>query len=127
VPGATYDTSALLAAERNDRRMWAIHAELLADRVVPTVPAPVLAQAWRGGSRQARLAQLLVMCVVEPMTEQQARSIGVLAGVARHSEIIDVAVAEGAIRRADVVVTSDAGEVGAIGAAVTADIRIIPI
>ena len=28
--GATYDTGALLAAERNDRRIWALHARCLA-------------------------------------------------------------------------------------------------
>lgn len=51
--GVTYDTGALLAAERNDRRMWALHAAFLTADVSPTVPAPVLAQAWRGEARQA--------------------------------------------------------------------------
>ena len=49
----TYDTGALVAAERNDRRMWALHAGFLAEEVVPVVPAPVMAEAWRGGARQA--------------------------------------------------------------------------
>ena len=53
--GVTYDTGALVAAERNNRRMWALHAGYLAEEVIPAVPAPVLAQAWRGGSRQASL------------------------------------------------------------------------
>jgi hypothetical protein len=26
--GVTYDTGALVAAERNDRRMWALHATI---------------------------------------------------------------------------------------------------
>ena len=52
MPGVTYDTGALVAAERNDRAMWALHAGFLAEEVVPTVPAPVLAEAWRGGGRQ---------------------------------------------------------------------------
>ena len=45
--GATYDNGALVAAaDRNDRRVWALHAGFLAEEVSPTVPAPVLAEAW---------------------------------------------------------------------------------
>ena len=32
---------------------WARHRALLNRQEVPVVPAPVLAQAWRGGNRQA--------------------------------------------------------------------------
>lgn len=105
--GVTYDTGALVAAERNDRRMWALHAGFLAEEVVPVVPAPVLAEAWRGGARQAGLSRLLVMCDVEPMSEDQARRVGVLAGKAAHDDVVDVTVVEGAIRRNNAVVTSD--------------------
>jgi hypothetical protein len=86
MPGVTYDTGALIAAERNDRRMWALHAGFLAEEIVPTVPAPVLAEAWRGGSRQASLAGFLALCTIEPLTEQQAKAVGALAGRADHDE-----------------------------------------
>lgn len=109
--GVTYDTGALVAAERNDRRIWALHAGFLAEEVVPTVPAPVLAEAWRGGSRQASLARLLALCEVEPMSEELARRVGVLAGTARHDDVVDVAVVERAVRRDDAVVTSDADHI----------------
>jgi len=122
--GVTYDTGALLAAERNDRRMWALHAGLLAEEVVPTVPAPALAEAWRGGPRQASLSRLLAMCDVEPMTEDQARRVGVLAGKARHDDVVDLAVVEGAIRRGDAVVTSDADHIQRIVDAVRTRLRI---
>jgi hypothetical protein len=49
--GVTYDTGALIAADRGERRMWARHRALLTLREVPTVPAPVVAQSWRGGGR----------------------------------------------------------------------------
>jgi predicted nucleic acid-binding protein len=107
VAGVTYDTGALVAAERNDRRMWALHAGFLAEEVVPTVPAPVLAEAWRGGPRQASLSRLLAMCDVEPMTESQARAVGELVGRSGHQDVVDVAVIEGARRRGESVVTSD--------------------
>ena len=38
--GITYDTGALIAADRAERRIWARHRALLALREVPTVPAP---------------------------------------------------------------------------------------
>ena len=88
--GITYDTGALIAAERNDRRMWALHAAFLAEEVIPVVPAPVLAEAWRGGPRQASLARLMAMCEVEEMTEEQAHAVGVLAGTSGHDDIVDV-------------------------------------
>jgi hypothetical protein len=122
--GVTYDTGALVAAERNDRRMWALHAGFLAEDVVPVVPAPVLAEAWRGGPRQASLARLLALCEVEPMTEAQARDVGLLAGKAAHDNVVDVAVVEGALRRRHAVVTSDEGHLRRIAKAAGAEVHI---
>lgn len=122
--GVTYDTGALVAAERNDRRMWALHAGLLAEEVVPTVPAPVLAEAWRGGSRQASLARLLQMCEVEPMSEEQARAVGDLVGRSGHEDIVDVTVIGGARRRGDSIVTSDPRDLERIASSVHARIVI---
>lgn len=125
--GVTYDTSALLAAERHDRRMWALHAGYLRLRSVPTVPAPVLAEAWRGGSRQAQLSRLLAACDVEPLTEEQARNVGALAGRAGHTDVVDVTVVEGAVRRSDAVVTADETDVRRIANAARAKLRILTI
>jgi hypothetical protein len=122
--GVTYDTGALVAAERNDRRMWALHAGFLAEEVAPVVPVPVLAEAWRGGARQASLARLLALCVIESMTEEQARAVGVLAGRAGHDDVVDVTVVEGADRRRDGVVTSDPGHISRIADAVPRRLRI---
>ena len=105
--GVTYDTGALVAADRGERRTWARHRALLALRTVPTVPAPVVAQGWRGGGRQALLAQLLRGCDVEALDDDRARAVGALAATAGASDIVDACVAEGALRRHDLVVTSD--------------------
>ena len=122
--GVTYDTGALVAAERNNRQMWALHAGYLAEEVIPTVPAPVLAEAWRGGSRQASLSRLLRMCDTEPMSEDLARSVGVLAGKSDHDDIVDVSVVEGALRRADAVVTSNVTHMRKVADAAGASPRI---
>jgi hypothetical protein len=122
--GITYDTGALVAAERNNRQMWALHAGYLAEEVIPTVPAPVLAEAWRGGSRQASLSRLLRMCETEPMSEDLARNVGVLAGKSGHDDIVDVSVVEGAVRRGDAVVTSNASHIRMVADATGASLRI---
>ena len=87
--------------------MWALHAGFLAEEVAPTVPTPVLAEAWRGGPRQASLARFLALCATEPLTDDQAKAVGALAGRAEHDDIVDVTVVEGAIRRHDAIVTSN--------------------
>jgi hypothetical protein len=122
--GVTYDTGALVAAERNSRQMWALHAGYLAEEVIPTVPAPVLAEAWRGGPRQASLSRLLRMCDTEPMSEEVARHVGVLAGKSGHDDIVDVSVVEGAVRRGDAVVTSNRTHIRMVADTTGASLRI---
>jgi predicted nucleic acid-binding protein len=124
MPGVTYDTGALIAADRNDRRMWALHAGFLAEEVVPVVPAPVLAEAWRGGSRQASLARFLDLCEIEPLTEPQAKAVGALAAKADHDDIVDVTVVEGAARRGDAIVTSNHTHITKIAQAARARLTI---
>lgn len=104
--GLTYDTGALIAAERNDRLMWSLHRAALARGLPPTVPAGVLAEAWRGGP-QPQLSRMLKGCRVEPLAETQAREVGVLAARSGLSDTVDLAVTEGALRRNDAVVTSN--------------------
>ena len=124
VTGITYDSGALIAAERGERRMWARHRALLVRRAVPVVPAPVVAQCWRGTPRQAQLARLLAGCEVEVLDDRRARATGTLAGRARATDIVDASVVEGALRRGDLVVSSDEGDLAAIAAAVSRHIDI---
>lgn len=115
VSGATYDTGALIAADRNDARLLARHEALLRRGLVPTVPAPVLAQAWRNASRQVGLLRLLRGCHVEQLDEPTAKRVGLLAAQTGHDDVVDLAVAEGALRRGDVVVTSDMSDIERAG------------
>lgn len=104
--GLTYDTGALIAAERDDRLLWALHRAALTRGLAPTVPAGALGEAWRGGP-QHHVSRLLKGCRIEPLTELQARAIGVLIGRSGIHDTVDAAVAEGAIRRNDAVITSN--------------------
>ena len=115
--GITYDAGALIAAEQGDRRMWARHRALLLAREVPTVPSPVVVQAWRGGGRQALLAPALRGCDVEALDDGRARAAGELLGRAGTADPVDACVVEGALRRHDLVVSSDRGDLDALAVA----------
>lgn len=108
--GLTYDTGALIAAERDERILWSLHRAALGRGIAPTVPVGVLAEAWRGGP-QHQMSRLLKGCRVESMNELQARAIGTLIGQSGLADIVDVAVVEGAARRGDAVVTSNRGHI----------------
>lgn len=114
--GLTYDTGALIAAERDDRLMWALHRATLGRGITPTVPAGVLAEAWRGGP-QPRLSSLLKGCHVETLTEEQARSAGALTARSGVADTVDAAVAHGALQRRDAVVTSNRRDIERLVAA----------
>src|SRR5260370_35624514 len=105
--GVAYDAGALIAADRGERRIWAGHRALLVRREVPTVPAPVLAQSWRGASCQALLARLLAGCDVEALDDEQARPVGSLAARAGTTRIVDACGVEGALGRRALVGSTD--------------------
>lgn len=115
--GLTYDTGALIAAERDDRLVWALHRAALARGVAPTVPAGVLAEAWRGGP-QHNVSRMMKGCRCEELDEPQARRVGVLAATSGVWDTVDVAVAEGAMRRNDAVVTSNRSHIDQVAGAI---------
>ena len=104
--GLTLDSGALIAAERGDRSFWAIWKEAEARDTDVTVPAPVVAQVFRGAT-SAVVARLLRACVVEPLDDALARRVGRLCGEARVADIVDATVIAGAAARGDDVLTSD--------------------
>ena len=73
------------------------------------IPAGALAQAWRDGARQARMARLVhgLGTVVEPLNEPLAKAAGVLCGRSGTADVVDASVVLVAQRRKALVVTSD--------------------
>ncbi|MHB1785423.1 MAG: PIN domain-containing protein [Acidimicrobiales bacterium] len=103
------DTGALIGFERNDRRIVAIIVRALEHDDPLLVPAGVVAQAWRDGGRQARLARLLgsPLCEVLALDDRLARAAGQVCGVAETNDVIDASVAIAARDRGARVLTSD--------------------
>jgi hypothetical protein len=126
MPGVTYDAGALIAAERNDRRMWALHRRALERHEVPTVPAGVLGQAWTGGP-QPQMSRLLAGCRIESLNELRARSAGAACGQAGTSDVVDASVVVGAAARGDLVVTGDEGDLERLREALRVAVGLQPI
>jgi predicted nucleic acid-binding protein len=115
----TLDTGALIAIERRSGRMQALLEEIDRRDWQVAVPAGVLAQAWRGGPRQARIAALLSdkRTEVVALDDPVARAIGLLSGRSGHADVVDVSVALCARQRNLHVVTSDPEDLRAVDGA----------
>lgn len=86
------DSGALLALERNDRRMWRrLKVSQLAGQV-PLSHGGVLGQVWRGrGPRQALLAKALGGIEIRALDEARGRAAGELLALSATSDVIDAA------------------------------------
>jgi predicted nucleic acid-binding protein len=115
----TFDTGALIAIERRSTRMQALLDEIDRRGWDIAVPAGAVAQAWRGGSRQARIATLLgdERTEVVPLDDPAARAVGLLCGRSGHAGVVGVSVAICARQRSLRVVTSDPEDLRAIDGA----------
>jgi hypothetical protein len=107
--GLTLDAGALIAIERGDRAITSLLRKAVKSRVRISVPAGVVGQAWRDGSRQVRLSRLLRSRNVQvpPLDEQLARAAGALCGRRGTSDVIDASVVLTARAGPDTILTSD--------------------
>ena len=124
------DTGALIALDRGDRQIW---TDLFSahEAAAVQVPTGAIAQAWRDGSRQARLSQAIKMCDEVPLDGQIAREAGTLCGQTGTTDVVDASVAVTAAQAArgdDVgVVTSDRSDIGSLLAALGTPARIVDV
>jgi hypothetical protein len=105
-----YDASILVAADRNERRVWAEHQVRTKAGLPPLVPAPVVAQVSRAAT-QANLRRLLRGCEVVAFEEADAHSAGALLAATDTSDVVDAAVVTLAIQRGAHVLTGDGGDI----------------
>lgn len=110
--GITLDAGALIALERGDGRVIAILQRLIAKQDSVRVPAGVLGQAWRNGSRQAVLSRLLATpeVSVKPLDQALAKSCGELCAATSTTDVIDASVILVARQYGDAILTSDVSD-----------------
>jgi hypothetical protein len=125
MPGVTLDAGALIAIDRNDRRVLVLLARARETGARITVPASALAQAMRRPERQVRLARL----VRQPTTDVvnldrvDATNIGRLLAASGTADITDAHVVVCARRTDQPAVTSDPDDLRLLDPV----IRLIPI
>lgn len=101
-----YDAGVLVAAERDDRNVWADHRIRLEVGAVPTTTAPVVAQVSRS-ARQVQLRRFLRGCEIAAFSPQQADEVGELLDKAGASDVVDAHVVVIAATTGSPVLTSD--------------------
>ncbi len=106
--GFTFDTGALIALERSDRRMREVLKLAIADQVRIVVPAVVVGEWWRGPSRVRD--QILASVIIEPLGTSLAKLAGEALAQVRGATLVDATVMASAAQRGDVVYTSDVGD-----------------
>lgn len=110
--GAVLDAGALLAFERQDRRVVGLVARVRERGETISVPAGALGQVWRDGRAQVRLVRLLAWqhTVVVPLDDHAARAAGQLCGATGTWDVIDASVVLVAWQSDALVATSDPGD-----------------
>lgn len=121
-----YDAGVLVAAERNDRDVWADHRIRLEMGAVPVATAPAVAQVSRS-PRQVQLRRFLRGCDVMAFAAEDAHDVGALLAAARTSDVVDAHVVQVATSLGASVVTADVDDLSRLAAWATSDVPIIGI
>ena len=111
--GVTLDTGALIALDRDDRRVIAILARAAEIGASVTIPASALARAIRRPERQVRLARLIRQPTsdVVSLDPVDATHIGRLLAASKTADVVDAHVVVCARRANQCVITSDPDDI----------------
>jgi predicted nucleic acid-binding protein len=103
------DAGALIAFEKNDRKVRTLVELALAHGAPLWTTGGVVAQVWRDGSRQARLARLLGsdLVRVQPLDREEAQATGSICGETGTRDVVDASVVLLARKHGAAIVTSD--------------------
>jgi hypothetical protein len=103
------DAGALIAFEKNDRRIRTLIELAMVHGGVVHTAGGVVAQVWRDGSRQVRVARLLGsgLLQVQALDREEAQATGAVCGKSGTHDVVDASVVLLARRHGATVVTSD--------------------
>ncbi len=121
-----YDAGVLVAADRNDRRIWADHRARLELGLVPTTTAPVVSQVSRS-PRQVQLRRFLRGCGIVAFSAEQAHPVGALLGDARTSDVVDAHLAVIAGETGSTVLTDDPDDLRHLSSQLVSPVPVLPI
>jgi len=122
VRGFVFDAGAFIALERRSPLLLGILDQVLHGTAEIVLPRTVIAQVWRGSPRQANVGRLISAgraggsspVIVDELTAERARQIGVTIGQTSHPDVVDVHVALAAGERGHAVLTSDDADIARV-------------
>ncbi|HWG61319.1 MAG TPA: hypothetical protein VG253_06360 [Streptosporangiaceae bacterium] len=123
---AVLDAGALVAVDRRDRAIGAQLRVLQRHRTPMRASAAVVGQVWRDSRKQANLARVLAGVGVEQLAYQDGKRIGELLGRSGSADVVDAHVAL-MVTAADMVLTSDPGDIRALLQARRVPARVQPV
>lgn len=119
--GFVFDAGAFIALERRAPLLLGILEEALHGTVEVVLPRTVIAQVWRGNPRQANVGRLISAgrkrdspVIIDELTAERAKEIGVTIGKTSHPDVVDVHVALIAAERGHAVITSDDADIAGV-------------
>jgi hypothetical protein len=104
------DAGALTAYDRRNEFVVALIESAQRKGVVLRTSTAVVAQVWRDGARQARLARLLAGVDEFELTKKASRAIGLLLASSGTSDVVDAGLVEFALD-GDEIVTTDPADI----------------
>ena len=120
------DSGALIAVDRANREVTARLLKAHLDGIPVRTSAAVVAQVWRDGSRQARLARLVNTTDERTLDTAAARRIGLLLGAAGMADVVDASLIDLA-EQGDEILTSDPDDIARLAHASGKQLFVTPV
>jgi predicted nucleic acid-binding protein len=107
----SFDSGVLVGLDRADTRAWAWLRRAAERGEPPLVSAASVAEAWRDGRTQPRLAAALHACDIRDVDEPIARAAGEALAATAGRNTVDALVAATAARAGALLVTGDVDDI----------------
>lgn len=112
--GVSFDSGLLIRLDRGDQQAWAWFKRATQRGEPPLVCSVAVAESWRDGRKQARLASVLNACDVVVVEESLARLAGEALAAVPGAGVADALIAASAARAGATLVTEDHDDMRAL-------------
>lgn len=114
-----FDAGFLISVDRSEESARTLITALQRARIALHTTEAVVAQVWRNGARQARLAAFLKTVEIHPLDD--GRAVGVLLARSGTADVVDAHLVVLAIRLRDAILTGDDGDLTTLANALPSD------
>lgn len=120
------DAGGLIGYDRRNKTVIAFIDKAQRDQIPVRTTTAVVAQVWRDGSKQVRLARLLAGVDERDLTNPRSRSIGVLLAASRTADVVDASLVDIAFD-GDEILTSDPHDLRVLAEALGKRLTIVTV